>query len=84
MANLVAGDTRSPMHRCKGMAGLLVPLIARGVRADLRPVEREDYVGKEIVRVDANGRPIMAVKTIRNDGEDCHVFAPTARTSVEE
>jgi hypothetical protein len=47
-------------------------------------VEREDYVGKEIVRVDANGRPIMAVKTIRNDGEDCHVFAPTARTSVEE
>lgn len=84
MANLVSGDTRTPMHRCKGMAGLLVPLLPRGVRADLRPVEREDYVGKEIVRVDANGRPIMAVKTVRDDGEDCHVFAPTAQTSVEE
>jgi hypothetical protein len=56
----------------------MVPLLREGVKADVRAVEREDYVGKELVQVDDNGRPVMAVKTVRDDGEDCTVFPATA------
>lgn len=71
-------DEKQPMHPCRGLAGLMVPLVRQGVKADLRAVEREDYVGKSLVQVDANGRPIMAVKTVRDEGEDCTVFPDTA------
>lgn len=66
------------MHPCPGLAGLMVPLLREGVRADLRVVEREDYVGNDFVQIDGNGRPVMAVKTVRDDGEDCTVFPSTA------
>ncbi|MGR6922559.1 hypothetical protein ACU635_50610 [[Actinomadura] parvosata] len=66
------------------MAGLMVPLTPEGVRCDVRAVEREDYVGRELVQLDGNGRPIMAVITEREDGQDCTVYAPTAVASGEE
>lgn len=75
---------KTPMHQCKGMAGLMVPLIREGTRADHRAVERGDYVGKELVTCDANGRVIMAVQTVRDEGEDCTVYAPTARATMED
>jgi hypothetical protein len=43
-------------------------------------VEREDYIGTDRVLLH-DGRPIMAVVTERNDGEDRTVFAPTATGS---
>lgn len=55
-----------------------------GIELDLHKVrlvrvDREDYVGSEIVRTDATGRPAMAVITERADGSnDCHAFAATA------
>jgi len=76
-------DGKTPMHPCPGMAGLLVPLTPEGVRCELRAVEREDYVGRELVQTDGNGRPVMAVRTLRDDGEDCTVYAPTATASLE-
>lgn len=77
-------ETKIPMHRCKGMAGLMVPLIREGTRAEHRAVERGDYVGKELVTCDANGRVIMAVQTVRDEGEDCTVYAPTAVANTED
>lgn len=77
-ASAMTNDASQPMHPCRGIAGLMIPLLREGVRADLRPVEREDYVGKDLVQVDGNGRPVMAVRTIRDDGEDCTVFPATA------
>jgi hypothetical protein len=44
-------------------------------------VEREDYVGKEVVTTDGEGRPVMAVETTRDDGNDVAVFAPCAQLS---
>jgi hypothetical protein len=46
---------------------------------------REDYEGEALgLRRDADGRPIMAIRTERADGSnDCHVFAPTATVTME-
>lgn len=68
------------MHDCPAMGGLSVPMLPAGARARLVAVEREDYIGDELVRLDNRGRPVMAVVTEHADGrQDAAVFAPTAR-----
>jgi hypothetical protein len=76
-AEVTAGaDNR--FHACPGLAGLLAPMVLDGVRARVRSVVREDYVGGEDVQYDGDGRPVMSVVTERDNGQDCAVFAPTA------
>lgn len=70
-------------HNCPGLAGLLAPLVLEGVRCKVVAEMREDYVGREDVRLDAEGRAVMAVRTVRDDGEDLAVFAPTAYSNVK-
>lgn len=65
-------------HTCSGLRGLTAPLIEAGVRAHVHAVEREDYIGADTVQTDANGRPVMAVVTERDHGQDVAVFAPVA------
>ena len=67
------------MHQCHGKAGMLMPMVEKGVQAKVELVERGDYVGDELVRVDGNGRPWMAAVTTGEDGQDVAVFAPTAQ-----
>lgn len=74
--------TKPVLHRCKGHAGLLAPMVPAGIKADVRTVEREDYIGGDLVQVH-EGRPIMAVVTEREDGQDVTVFAPTATGNGE-
>lgn len=76
----------TPMHPCKKMSGLLAPFVeVTGLELNkskvrLVRVDRDDYVGKEIVRTDKEGRPARAVVTERADGStDCHAFAGTAQ-----
>lgn len=76
------GETNR-MHNCPGLAGLTAPLVPEGVRCEVRVHEREDYVGKALVTHDGNGRPVMAVETIRDDGNDIAVFAECATTRTE-
>lgn len=72
-------DSKLPMHRCVGMAGLLVPLTREGEKTHQVAVDREDYVNGEDVQRDANGRPVMAVQTHHHDGSaDCTIYAPAA------
>jgi len=68
----------SRFHRCPGLAGLSAPMVPAGTRAKVEAVEREDYIGAEDVQYDGNGRPIMAVVTTRDEGNDVAVYAPTA------
>jgi hypothetical protein len=75
----VAGP-HSRMHACAGLRGLTVPMVPAGTRGQNVTREREDYIGDEDVQYDGEGRPIMAVQTIRETGEDCTVFAPTAKS----
>ena len=65
-------------HQCPKMAGLTTPLVRKGIAAKLERRDREDYVGSEKVQTDDMGRPAMSIVTIRDDGQDVTVFAPTA------
>jgi hypothetical protein len=68
----------SQFHTCPGLRGIVAPMVPEGVKAKVVAHDREDYVGKDKVQTDENGRPIMSVVTTRDDGEDCVVYAPTA------
>jgi hypothetical protein len=68
-------------HACRGLKGITAPLVSRP-RAEavkVEAVEREDYIGDEVVTMDGEGRPISAVVTTRDDGNDSAAFAPMAR-----
>ena len=75
-------DLKTPMHPCKGLAGLMVPLVPVGTKAKHTAVEREDWIGREAVQVDGNGRPMMSVRTETADSLSTTVYAPTAQGSM--
>lgn len=75
-------EPHTPLHQCAGLHGAWAPFVPTGVHARLETVDRGDYVGKDLVTCDGNGRPVMAVKTRRNDGEDCTIFAPCATARI--
>lgn len=78
-ATAVTEGQPNRFHHCPGLKGLTAPMVRDGVRCKVVAEERQDYVGREDVRLDGEGRPVMAVRTVRDDGEDLAVFAPTAR-----
>ena len=71
-------DRHTQMHICAGQNGLMSPMVPAGTRCKVSRVEREDYVGRELVRTDQDGRPAMGVAIERDTGKDFTVFAPTA------
>lgn len=72
------------MHTCPGMKGLTAPMVREGERVRIVANEREDYIGREVVTLDDDNRPIMNIETIRDDGSnDVVVFAPCATTRAE-
>jgi len=70
-------------HSCPKMGGLTAPMIPAGTTAKITSHEREDYVGKDIVRLNDDGRPVMSITTEREEGQDVVVFAPTATATGE-
>lgn len=80
----VTNDRRphTPFHTCPQLAGLTAPFVVDGTPAEHRVNERDDYIGQERVLFDGNGRPIMSVVTVRDDGQDCTVYAPTAQAKA--
>lgn len=71
------------LHTCPKLRGLSAPLIPLGMSAKVEAREREDYVGRELVQTDERGRPVMAVVTTRDNGQDALVFAPTATGGID-
>lgn len=69
----------TPGHFCRGFRGLYLIMIPEGMRAEHKAIEREDYIRDDIVQYDSESRPVMAVLTKRDDGEDCTVYAPLAK-----
>ena len=72
------GDQRQRWHRCPKLGNIIAPMMPEGVKGKVERLEREDYVGNELVQTDDSGRPVMSVKTTTDDGENLVVFAPTA------
>ena len=57
----------------------VAPLVRAGTRCKVTAEEREDYLNGEIQATGDDGRPYMAVRTTRGDGEDLMVNAGLAR-----
>jgi hypothetical protein len=70
-------------HACPSLYGMTAPMLPVGTRASVTAVERQDYVGSELVQTDSRGRPVMSVVTTRDNGQDTIVFAPTATARAE-
>jgi hypothetical protein len=70
-------DVHTEFHHCHGLAGLWAPMVPAGTKAEHRTAEREDYIGGDQVQLH-EGRPVMSLTTVRDDGEDCTIYAPTS------
>jgi len=69
----------SRMHDCPRLHGLTAPLVRAGSDCKVVAVERGDYLRKAQQRTGDDGRPYMAVETIRADGSnDVAAFAEVA------
>jgi hypothetical protein len=71
------------MHNCPGMKGITVPMLEEEQRgkAEVRLKVREDYEGPDYKKTqkDEDGRSIMAVETVHDDGHiDLAVLATIA------
>ena len=75
-------NVHTRFHGCRGLKGLTAPMVEEGVRCKVEAVERGDYVGKDNVQTDGEGKPIMAIVTTRDNGQDCAVLAPCATANV--
>lgn len=74
----------APFHNCPGLHGILAPYVAAGTRCKVEAVTRGDYeAGEQGLRYDDDGRPVMAVVTTREGGQDCAVF-PGIATALKE
>jgi len=75
--------SHSRFHTCPKLRFMSAPMVPAGTKAKVVAHDRQDYVGSEIVQLDPQGRPIMSIETIRDDGNDVMVFAPTASGGTE-
>jgi len=74
----------TPFHPCRGLKGLSAPLVADGSDCVVETRDRDDYVGKETVQANGEGRPVMSIVTRYGDGRnDCAVLAPCATSRSE-
>jgi hypothetical protein len=69
-------------HTCAGLHMLTAPLIREGSRCKVTAEERADYLNGEIQRTGDDGKPYMAVRTTRDDGDDLAVNAGLAQARV--
>jgi hypothetical protein len=76
-APLPPGSSR--FHTCAGLHSLTAPLVRAGTRCKVTAEERADYLGGEIQATGDDGRPYMAVRTTRDDGDDLLVNAGLAK-----
>jgi hypothetical protein len=74
----VTVEPHSRFHACRGLRGLSAPMVPAGTACKVEARDREDYVGRELVQKDGEGRPVMSIVTTRDEGMDCAVLAPTA------
>lgn len=75
-------EPHTRFHICRGLRGLNAPMVTAGTKCKIEARERDDYVGSELVQVDGNGRPVMSIVTVRDEGQDCVVLAPCATAQV--
>jgi hypothetical protein len=69
-------------HVCAGLHMLTAPLVRAGTRCKVTAEERADYLNGEIQATGDDGKPYMAVRTTRSDGDDLLVNAGLAQARL--
>jgi hypothetical protein len=69
----------SRYHTCAGLHMLTAPLIREGTVCKVEAEERADYLNGEVQATGDDGKPYMAVRTTRDDGDDVAVNAGLAQ-----
>lgn len=78
-------EPHAPLHQCYLLRGAWVPFIEEGEKAHQVINRREDYAGTDLLTRDGDGKPVMSIQTIHEDGrEDCTIFAPCSVRSYAE
>lgn len=72
----------SRFHTCPRLHMLTAPLVRANVYAKVEAEERQDYLNGEIQAAGDDGKPYMAVRTTRDDGDDLMVNAGVARARL--
>ena len=72
----------SRFHNCAGLKGLSAPMVPAGTKAKHVVNVREDYEGDQTAQRDEDGRALMNIVTVRDEGQDCTVLAPTANVRI--
>lgn len=75
-------DTGIRFHNCGKLGGLSAPMVPAGTKAKHVVNVREDYEGDQTAQRDEDGRALMNIVTVRDDGQDCTVLAPTANVRI--
>lgn len=71
-------------HTCPKLRYLSAPMLPEGTSGKVVLNEWGDHVGRELVQTDPErGRPISSIVTVRDNGQDCIAFAPTARATID-
>lgn len=78
VTEVTQGLVPNRFHTCAGLHMLIAPLVREGIKCKVTAEEREEYLGTEIQRTGDDGKPYMAVRTTRDDGEDLAVNAGLA------
>lgn len=79
VTDVTRGPVPNRFHTCAGLHMLTAPLVPAGTRVRVTAEERADYLGREVQAAGDDGKPYMAVRTTRDDGEDLLVNAGVAR-----
>lgn len=69
----------SRFHTCPKLHMLTAPLVRAGTSCKVVAEERADYLGTEVQAMGDDGKPYMAIRTTRDDGDDLAVNAGLAR-----
>jgi hypothetical protein len=69
----------SRFHTCPNLHMLTAPLIRANVYAKVEAEERADYLNGETQETGDDGKPYMAIRTTRDDGDDLVVHPGVAR-----
>ena len=78
VTEVTKGLVPNRFHMCAGLHMLTAPLVRSGTRCKVEAEERGDYLAGETQATGDDGKPYMAVRTTRDDGEDLAVNAGLA------
>jgi hypothetical protein len=79
VTDVTRGLVPNRFHTCAGLHQLTAPLVRAGTACAVVAEERGDVLGTEVQAMGDDGKPYMAVRTIRDDGEDLAVNAGLAQ-----